>query len=308
MTMPGIDPDLRSTRRRRRADLRRRTIESISIVPTLLTLSNLVCGFAAIHYATQPFGVTSVFGWTNITVGAALVFLGMFFDAIDGSVARLTRSTSDLGAQLDSLSDVVTFGVAPAFLMLELVDHYYRIDGLAAVTGLVGPGVDSMYGKVVWAIAALYVCGAGLRLARFNTDTLSADEKDHRDFHGLPTPGAAGAVASLILLQQHLLFTTSTAGESVTFARIAALAIPFVALLCAIGMVSNLPYPHMVNRYLRGHRDFGAIVRLVLPIIGAVWFLQETLAIGCTWYALYGPVRGSLLRFRRPARSTGVVS
>lgn len=280
-------------------------MESISIVPTILTLSNLICGFAAIHYATQPFGVTTVFGWTNITVGAALVFLGMFFDAIDGSVARLTRSTSDLGAQLDSLSDIVTFGVAPAFLMLELVEHYYRIDGQAAVNAFVGPGVDSMYGKVVWAIAALYVCGAGLRLARFNTDTASADEKDHREFSGLPTPGAAGAVASLILLQQHLLFTTSTVSESVTFARVAALAIPFVALLCAIGMVSNLAYPHMVNRYLRGRHDFGTIVRLVLPIIGAIWFLQETLAIGCTWYALYGPCRGLLLKFRHRSASGG---
>ena len=280
-------------------------MESISVVPTILTLSNLICGFAAIHYATQPFGVTTVFGWTNITVGAALVFLGMFFDAIDGSVARLTRSTSDLGAQLDSLSDIVTFGVAPAFLMLELVEHYYRINGQAAVGAFVGPGVDSMYGKVVWAIAALYVCGAGLRLARFNTDTASDEEKDHREFSGLPTPGAAGAVASLILLQQHLLYTTSTASESVTFARVAALAIPFVALLCAIGMVSNLTYPHMVNRYLRGRHDFRTIVKLVLPIIGAIWFLQETLAIGCTWYALYGPCRGLLIRFRRPTASGG---
>lgn len=305
MNTPGLDQKLRHDRRQRRADLRRRTLESISIVPTLLTLSNLICGFAAIHYATQPFGVTSIFGWTNITVGAALVFLGMFFDAIDGSVARLTRSTSDLGAQLDSLSDVVTFGVAPGFLMLELVEHYYRIDGSASVTAFVGPGVDSLYGKVVWAIAALYVCGAGLRLARFNTDNASPDEKDHREFRGLPTPGAAGAIASLILLQQHLLYTTSAASESVTFARVAALAIPFVALLCAIGMVSNLPYPHMVNRYLRGQRDFGAIVRMVLPIIGAIWFLQETLAIGCTWYALYGPVRGVLRNSKRDAAPPG---
>ena len=117
----------------------------------MLTLANLVCGFAAIHYATRPLAETAVFGWTTITVGGTLIFLGMFFDAIDGSVARLTRSTSDLGAQLDSIADIVTFGVAPAFLMLGLVDHYYRAAG--GDPAFVGPGVDSVYGKAVWAIA-----------------------------------------------------------------------------------------------------------------------------------------------------------
>ena len=72
----------------------------ISVVPTILTLANLVCGFAAIHYASEPLGPTAVFGWSTITVGGALIFLGMFFDAIDGSVARLTRSTSDLASAL----------------------------------------------------------------------------------------------------------------------------------------------------------------------------------------------------------------
>ena len=295
---PQIDPS--SLRARRRAvgnHLRRRTIGPISVVPTILTLANLVCGFAAIHYATKPFGETAVFGWTTITVGGTLIFLGMFFDAIDGSVARLTRSTSDLGGQLDSLADIVTFGVAPAFLMLELVEHYYRAAGGAPA--FVGPGVDNVYGKVVWSIAALYVCGAGLRLARFNAETESHDEIDHRFFQGLPTPGAAGAVASLIVLQQHLLHTTDLADSSVTFARVAALAIPVVALLCAIGMVSNLPYPHVVNRYLRGGRDFGSLVRIALPVMAAIWFLQETLAAACTLYAISGPLGGLFRRNRR---------
>lgn len=261
----------------------------ISVVPTMLTLANLVCGFAAIHYASEPLGPTAVFGWSTITVGGGLIFLGMFFDAIDGSVARLTRSTSDLGAQLDSLSDIVTFGVAPAFLMLQLVDAYYR-ESATVAGAFVGPGVASFYGKAVWAIAALYVCGAALRLARFNAETLSHDESDHRFFKGLPVPGAAGAVASLILLQQHLMFTRFAATESLTFDRVAALTIPVIALLCAIGMVSNIRYPHIVNRYLRGGRDFGSLVRLILPVVAAIWFLQETLAAACTFYALSGPL------------------
>ena len=296
---PPIDPGHARTRRRAvRQRIRERTLGPISVVPTMLTLANLVCGFAAIHFATRDFGETGIFGWTTITVGGTLVFLGMFFDAVDGSVARLTRSTSDLGAQLDSIADIVTFGVAPAFLMLGLVEHYYRLGGDAAAPAFVGPGVDSVYGKAVWSIAALYVCGAGLRLARFNAETGSHDEEDHLDFKGLPTPGAAGAVASLIVLQQHLLHTSDAAPSSITFAKVAALAIPVVALLCAIGMVSNLPYPHVVNRYLRGGRDFGAMVRIALPVMGLIWFMQETIAIACTTYALSGPFRGLFQRRR----------
>ena len=304
MDTPSPTTPERPTTRRKpvRERLHERTVGSASVVPTMLTLANLICGFAAIHYATRPLAETVVFGWTSITVGGTLVFLGMFFDAVDGSVARLTRSTSDLGAQLDSLADIVTFGVAPAFLMLGLVDHYYRADGGAPA--FVGPNTDSFYGKAVWSIAALYVCGAGLRLARFNSETASPDTEDHLDFRGLPTPGAAGAVASLIVLQQHLLHTNDLAGDSVTFARLAALFIPFVALLCAIGMVSNMRYPHVVNRYLRGGRDFGSIVRIALPVIAAVWFLQETLAAACTLYALWTPARFVLGRGRRKKTAT----
>jgi CDP-diacylglycerol--serine O-phosphatidyltransferase len=301
---PPIDaPHIRSRRRAVRERIRQRTLGPISVVPTMLTLANLVCGFAAIHYATKPFGETALLGWTTITLAGSLIFLGMFFDAIDGSVARLTRSTSDLGAQLDSIADIVSFGVAPAFLMLGLVDHYYRFGGDTATPAFVGPGVDSAYGKAVWAIAALYVCGAGLRLARFNAETPSHAEDDHLNFKGLPTPGAAGAVASLIVLQQHLLHTSEAAPSSITFAKIAALAIPIIALLCALGMVSSLPYPHVVNRYLRRGRDFQSLVRIALPVMAAIWFMQETVAIACTTYALSGPLRG-LARRRRDDLAT----
>ena len=294
-TTPRPKSQRPSRRQGVRAEFRRRTLGPISVVPTLLTLANLMCGFAAIHYASRGDVTTAVFGWNAITVGGCLIFLGMFFDAIDGSVARLTRSTSDLGAQLDSIADVVTFGVAPAFLMLQLVEAYYG-SGADADATVVGPGVASVYGKAVWAIAALFVCGGALRLARFNAETVSHDEADHRFFKGLPIPGAAGAVASLIVLHQHLLYTRFDATESLAFDRIAALTIPVIALLCGLGMVSNLRYPHVVNRYLRGARDFGSLVRIALPLVAAVWFLQETLAAACTLYALSGPL--GLLRRR----------
>ena len=102
-----------------------RALPPVSTIPTLFTLANLVCGFAAIHYASKPIGTTTIFDWSTLTVAGLLVFVGMFFDSIDGAVARLTKSMSDVGAMLDSLSDIVTFGVAPALMMLRLVSHYY---------------------------------------------------------------------------------------------------------------------------------------------------------------------------------------
>ncbi|MEY4770305.1 MAG: putative CDP-diacylglycerol--serine O-phosphatidyltransferase, partial [Planctomycetota bacterium] len=98
--------------KRRRFRLRRRmergrAMPALAVIPALMTLGNLICGFAAIHYAAMPVATTEIFGWNTLTVACCLLFLGMFLDALDGSVARLTRSTSDLGAQLDSLADMV---------------------------------------------------------------------------------------------------------------------------------------------------------------------------------------------------------
>ncbi len=298
----GQAPERSKIRERRLRDLIRRRhmggrrMRPISFVPTLLTLGNLVCGFASIHYATKPVGPTQIFGWSTLTVAGLLLFLGMFFDAIDGSVARLTRSTSDLGAQLDSLADVVSFGVAPGFMMLRLVSHYY---GPAGSVTLLGPDADVFYGKIPWTIAAVYVCCAALRLARFNVETPGASEEDHRTFKGLPSPGAAGAVASLIVLHQHLLAVREGVEENQTFARIAALGIPFITLLCAFAMVSTVRYVHFANRVLRARRDFPGIVRLVVPVIACIAWPQISLAVGFTFYAVSGPVRALWLRTRQ---------
>jgi len=285
----------------RRRTIRRRQLAPIAVLPTLMTLANLVCGFAAIHYAAKPIEATGVFGWTALTLAGMLVFLGMFFDAIDGSVARLTRTTSDLGAQLDSLADVVTFGAAPAFMMLRLVSQYVGpTDSLNAT--ILGP-FDNAYARLVWAIAAIYICCTALRLARFNVETGSHEAVDHRYFKGLPSPGAGGAVASLILLHQHLLATHYNAGETPAFERWTALGIPLITLLCAFAMVSSVRYVHLVNRFLRGPKSFTSIVRIVLPLIIALWWLHATLAISFTAYALSGPLRSGWIVMRRRGSS-----
>ena len=288
-------------RLRRRAD---RAIPGVKVLPTMMTLANLVCGFAAIFYAARAgeAGGPTPFGWHPLTVAGVLVFLGMAFDAVDGSLARLTRSTSDLGAQLDSLADVVTFGVAPAFMMLRLVSLYYGPGEHGPAETILGPDAGNLYARLCWSVAAIYICCTALRLARFNVETASADEDDHLWFKGLPSPGAGGAVASLALLHQHLVLVTWKDELPAGFGRASALLIPLATMLCAFAMVSRVRYPHFVNRYLKGRKSVPAVAFALMVVAVAVWWFHEALAVALTGYALSGPV-GALLG-RRPAPET----
>ena len=278
-----------------RGRLRRRPgrpIPGVKVLPTMMTLGNLVCGFAAIYYSARAGeGGATPFGWHPLTVAGALVFLGMAFDAVDGSLARLTRSTSDLGAQLDSLADVVTFGVAPAFMMLRMVSLYYGpADG--GTETILGPDTGNLYARLCWSVAAVYICCTALRLARFNAETTSAAEEDHLWFKGLPSPGAGGAVASLALLHQHLVLVTWKAELPAGFGATSSLLIPVATLLCAFAMVSKVRYPHFVNRYLRGRKSLAAVAGAIVVVAMSVWWFHEALALAMTGYALSGPAMG----------------
>ncbi len=276
---------------------RRRAIHlpPMSVLPTLCTLGNLVAGFAAIVYAARPVDFRGPWGWSGLTFAGVLVILGMLLDAVDGWAARLTRSNSPLGGHLDSLADAVTFGVAPAFMMLQLVGRHLVAEG---TTIIIGPEADDALGKVVWAIAVVYVCCAALRLARFNVERGPAPIERRGNFRGLPSPGAAGAVTGLIVLHQHLL--GGKLGELPTaLPRAAAFGIPFMAVLCALAMVSSIPYAHVTNRYLFGARSFAYVVRLVVLLALAIWFPPQMLAILFTAYALSGPVQMVYARRRK---------
>lgn len=267
----------------------------MSVLPTLFTLGNLLAGFAALFYASRPESFVGPWGqWSGLTMAGTLVFLGLVLDAVDGSVARLTRSTSEFGGQLDSFADAVTFGVAPAFITLCLVGRYLDADPGVVI---LGPEADIVLGKMVWGAAAVYVCCAALRLARFNVEVGAGRINEHRSFHGLPSPGAAGCVVSLVLLHQHLLAKFPD-DLPVQLMRGAALGIPIIMLLCAVAMVTTMPYVHVSNRYLEGPRSFGYVVRLVVPLFLAAWFFQETVAVAFSAYALSGPVNAVRRRLR----------
>ncbi|MFO0963106.1 MAG: CDP-alcohol phosphatidyltransferase family protein [Phycisphaerales bacterium] len=277
----------RGMRMRLRRRSNRRPLPGVKVLPTMMTLGNLLCGFAAIYYSARAgeSGGATPFGWHPLTVAGTLVFLGMAFDAIDGSLARLTRSTSDLGAQLDSLADVVTFGVAPAFMMLRLVGLYY-----GPGDGILVPDTGNMYSRICWSIAAIYICCTALRLARFNVESTSADEQDHRWFKGLPSPGAGGTVASLALLHQHLVLVLWPEKQPPGFAATSSMVIPAVTLLCAFAMVSRMRYPHFVNRYLKGRKSLPQVAVMLVVVAVAAWWFHETLALALVGYALSGPI------------------
>ena len=274
-------PD-RSSRVRARV---RKAMPPQIVWPLLFTLGNLVAGFAAIHYATKgPTGV-GPWGWSGLTMAGSMVFLGMFLDSIDGAVARLTRSVSGLGAMLDSLADLVTCGVAPAMMMLALIGGYLGQDGQLTV---LGPDADMPWGKVVWAIAAVYVCCTALRLARFNVETHPEEgPADHIAFHGIPSPGAAGVVVALIMLHQHVL---ASGVETLWLGQAYAFGIPIVALCCAFGMVSNVPYDHFVSKYFAKPQSFRFLSMTVIVFFFAIWWFQETVVFGFIWYAMTGPI------------------
>jgi len=264
---------------------RRRVLPPQTVWPLLFTLGNLVSGFAAIHYAYKGAEWHGPWGWSGLTMASALIFLGMFLDSIDGAVARLTNSVTELGAALDSLSDLVTCGVAPAVMVLALVASYLGDDGSLT---LLGPDADLPWGKVVWGIAAVYVCCTALRLARFTVEEEPAKgPNEHIAFHGMPSPGAAGLIAALVLLHQHVL---AGGGDAIWFGRAYAFGVPIIMACCAFAMVSNIPYDHFVNRYLGRPQSFRFIAIMVIVVLTCLWWLQATVAIGFFVYALTGPV------------------
>jgi len=152
---------------RRRGDRPERFRRGVYVLPSLMTVSNLLCGYASVVYSTRG----------DFDTAAVLLGIAMVVDTLDGFFARLTHSQSAFGAELDSLADVVSFGVAPAIL---------------AFTWGLWP-----LGRLGWAAGFIYVTAAALRLARFNIQSATGDKKY---FAGLPSPAAASVTASTVFM------------------------------------------------------------------------------------------------------------
>lgn len=271
----------------RRSFRRLRALGPTGVWPTLFTLGNLIAGFAAIYCATRPIDSIGFWGMSSLALACLLILLGLILDSVDGSVARLTGGVTEIGGQLDALADMITFGVAPSFIMLNAFSLTIGSEG---ATSIMQPGSSGLMGRLCWAIAALYICCAALRLARFNVETAAGRLGDHMTFRGMPSPGAAGTVASLVLLHQHLAKIDVPPAFVVGFMNLIVYGIPFITLLVALAMISGIPYRHATNRYLRVNRSFGYTAWIAVVVVMFIWWFQETLAFVFLLYALSGPV------------------
>lgn len=235
----------RAARRRKRSD---RPPPRVA-VPSFFTLMNLLCGFLAL---TQVYSEAFV-------AACWLIVLAGFFDLLDGMMARLTNADSPFGVQLDSLSDVVSFGVAPSFLV-----YAYALEPF-------GP-----LGMIVSALPAL--CGS-VRLARYNVNT---DTSEKEGFEGLPIPGQAVTVVALILAAENSVWGGSLALDSLQ------VLLPIVVVLSGL-MVSSIRFdaiPNPTLQYVRAHpkRSTTYVLGGLIIVGGQELGLLVVLAV----YLLYG--------------------
>ena len=234
-------------------------------VPNALTLCNSVCGFVAILYTLEvystPRGVTDVFA-----ISAWIILFAMVFDALDGFAARIFNAASMKGIQMDSLADMVTFGVAPAILVAVMATHYLKLMA------------DWQY-LLICALTAVYLGGAALRLATYNVHAM-LEKKSSDKFTGLPTPGAAAAICSIVI------FCNADPRTANCFA----IALPIYAAILGLLMVSSMPYTHIGKWLFSIKRNKKRLVIFLILFLLVCLFQIHALVVLINIYVLSGPV------------------
>jgi CDP-diacylglycerol--serine O-phosphatidyltransferase len=248
-------------------------------LPNLFTTVALLAGFYAIVQAMRG----------RFEQAAMAIFVAMVFDGLDGRIARLTRTQSAFGAEYDSLSDMVSFGVAPALVVY--VWALQDFDGMKGMQWL-GPWLTT---KLGWIAAFIYCACAALRLARFNT---TLEVADRRFFQGLPSPAAAGLIAGLVwALDEYQI-----RGQDVKWLAWG------VTVFAGLTMVSNLKFYSGKDINLRRSVPFSVVVGITFGIVVLFIFsstLPEMLFLAFVAYGLSGYVIWvyEALRRRAPDRA-----
>jgi CDP-diacylglycerol---serine O-phosphatidyltransferase len=234
----------------------------VYLLPNLFTTAGLFSGYYSI--------VASING--HFGHAAVAILIAAFFDGIDGRVARLTKTQSEFGVQYDSLSDLISFGLAPSLLM-----YTWSLETLRTVSVFAG--------KIGWLVAFLYTACAALRLARFNVQVGVIDK---RFFQGLASPAAAATIVATVLAAEEYGFT----GFQLRFVT------PFLTTIVALLMVSKLRYfsfkswPEKVPFYW-----LGLFVGLLIFLAINPAYAALTIA---TMYLLSGPLLAVILARKRP--------
>ena len=241
---------------RKHLSIRRR---GIYLLPNLFTTAALFAGFFAIVQAMNM----------KFELAAVAIFIAMVLDGLDGRVARMTHTQSEFGAQYDSLSDMVSFGVAPSLLMYEWA--------------------FKDMGKLGWFAAFIYCVGAALRLARFNTNI---EVIDKRYFQGLPSPAAAALVAGFVWVMPDMGYS----GQDLRWVAAG------ITVFAGLSMVSNVRFYSFKEFNLRKSVPFIAIFLLAMIFVLISSYPAGVLFLIFMGYALSGYVLW-LLDLRKPKTS-----
>ncbi len=260
-------------------------MRKVYLLPNLFTTGSLLCGLLAImHIVRGMVEPSEVIARGHFVDACWLILFSAVLDGLDGTVARLTNTASAFGLHYDSLSDLVAFGVAPAFLMFAKLNQLDQ----ALETSLLSP-------RVTDAAVALYaICGA-LRLARFN---VQVGNEEKRSFTGMPIPAAAGTVVTTFLVVNRFL------GESKLLMR----AILILMVVLSYLMVSTIPFPSPKEINLRGRKTFDVLVAITVLVCVILAFRRapELVAfVGFMGYIIYSVVRVAVMR-RRGVRAAAV--
>jgi CDP-diacylglycerol--serine O-phosphatidyltransferase len=247
----------------------------IYLLPNLFTAGNLFCGFLALTKIVEA--NLAAGDYSDVKVALALILLACIFDLLDGRVARMGGYESPFGREFDSLADIVSFGVAPAFLVHRIVLK----------------DVFAAHPEIGWFIAAAYVICGAFRLARFNCIAELSGSGGGRHFLGFPIPAAAGLVASLTLLLVHWDEKDFPKGNW-------RYALPVILVFLAAMMVSEVKYPTFKKIHWRTQRPFTKMVVIVLAVMLFVMLWKRLLPYIApavfTSYLLYGFVRPFISR------------
>ncbi len=267
-------------------------MKKIAVLPSLLTLGNLLFGFAAVVALADARALDGQEGIELFALAAWFILLGMVCDGLDGRVARAARVVGPFGAQLDSLADLTTFGLAPALLVRNAGLHWF--------SSLPGPVTIDDF---LWWVGGVFIACAALRLARFNAQHGRSDPAQHDHFRGLPTPAAAGIVASLVLFA---CWAPPRRPEMLLWAQQAArIVLPAAALVAAVLMVTTVRYVHVLNLIVRDRKPFRFVVGLIFLGLLLPRMPRVVLLAGFAGYLLSGPILALIERFRA-ARNFGV--
>lgn len=253
-------------------------------VPTMLTICNSLCGFAAIVYTLHVYDRFK--DTASVLELSAWIILGaMIFDVLDGFTARIFNAASMHGVQMDSLADMVTFGLAPA-VIVAVMAHRLR-------------DLKTGHYYLIWGLCGIYLGCAAFRLATYNVHAI-LEKKSSDKFKGLPTPGAASAVCSLVI------FYSICEKELKPIVSL----LPVYAGLLGVLMISDIPYLHVGRWIQSARRNNKRLILLLLLFLALAYKPASVTVLVINGYILSGPVGefvSRIIRWKRRRSSFSTV-